>query len=75
MAIIKKKKKNLQANAILIKIPMVFFTELEKIFHNLYGNTKDPEELKQSWEKKHGAGGINMFDFRLYYKATATKTV
>ena len=30
-------------NAIPIKLPMEFFTELEKKFHNLYGNTKDPE--------------------------------
>ena len=29
--------------AILIKLPMSFFTELEKKGHNLYGNTKDPE--------------------------------
>ena len=30
-------------NAIPIKLPMAFFTELEQKFHNLYGNTKDPE--------------------------------
>ena len=30
-------------NAIPIKLPMAFFTELEQIFYNLYGNTKDPE--------------------------------
>ena len=30
-------------NAILIKLPMVFFTELEQKHHNLYGSTKDPE--------------------------------
>ena len=26
-----------------IKLPMAFFTELEKIFHNSYGNTEEPE--------------------------------
>ena len=26
-----------------IKLPLAFFTELEQKFHNLYGNTKDPE--------------------------------
>ena len=30
-------------NAIPIKLPMTFFTELNKKFHNLYGNTKDPK--------------------------------
>ena len=30
-------------NAIAIKLPMPFFTELEQNFCNLYGNTKDPK--------------------------------
>ena len=30
-------------SAIPIKLPMVFFTELDKNFHNSYGNTKDPK--------------------------------
>ena len=35
------------------QITMAFFTELEpKKFHSLYGNTEDPEEPKQSWERK-----------------------
>ena len=36
-------------NAILIKLPMIFFTELEQIIC-LYGNTKDHE--KQSQERR-----------------------
>ena len=32
-----------------IKLPMAFFTELEqKKSYNLYGNTEDPKEPKQS---------------------------
>ena len=30
-------------SAIPIKLQMAFFTEVEQKFHNLYGNTKDPE--------------------------------
>ena len=32
-------------NAIPIKLPMTFFTELEQTMQNLYGATKDPELL------------------------------
>ena len=31
---------------------MVFFTELKKQYFNLYGDTKDPEQPKQSQERK-----------------------
>ena len=62
-------------NAIPITLPMVFFTELEQIIHNLYGNTKNLEQPKTVLRKKNGIGGINLPDFRLYYKATVIKTV
>ena len=35
-------------NAISNKLQIAFFTELEQNFHDSYGNTKDPEEPKQS---------------------------
>ena len=39
-------------DAIPIKLPMTFFTELEQKFYNLYGNTKDPEKPTQSCKRK-----------------------
>ena len=35
-------------NVISIKLPMAFFTELEQKISQSYGNTKDPEQPKQS---------------------------
>ena len=68
-------------SAIFIKLPGVFFGELEQIISQFVWKYRKPSIAKAILRKKNGTGGINLPDFRLHTKlqplrqyGTGTKT-
>jgi hypothetical protein len=61
-------------NAILIKIPMIFMTEIENSILQLIGKHKRQGIVEAILSKHSNARGIAIPNFKLYYRAITRKT-